>query len=126
MENIMDDPHRHLDVFGAPWKVSKHIRSAIRTLADRNPPKVAMIDAVELLDAEGMARAPGCSLAEIRMSAAKLAPAFYKAESIVSPEQVQQRVNDRIRAIRLLTQTDGYNGWNASQGSARQRGRSRN
>ena len=107
------------------------VLDAALVLGARNPPPAAVIDAVERLDADGMARAPGCSLAEIRMSAGRLAAAICQREGTASAEDADRRATARINAVRVAARKGGGTGNPETGGHgtvsrlARQRGQGR-
>ena len=119
----MKNPPRRLDVFEPVRKMSKPVLDAALVLGSPNPPQPAVIDAVELLDADGMARAPGCSLAEICISAGRLAAAICQRKGTASAEDADRWATARINAVRAAARKAGANGGSGSASrSARQRG----
>lgn len=112
----MKNPPRRLDIFEPVSKMPKQVLDAALVLASPNPPRVAIFDAVELLDAEGMARAPGCSLNEILLSAIQLAMVVGKKYAMLSPDFIELQVTHRIQAVR---KTNGNVGGDDASGSPR-------
>lgn len=122
----MNNPPRRLDVFEPVRKMPKTVLDAALVLGAPNPPQAAVIDAVELLDADGMARAPGCSLAEIRMSAGRLAAVVCQRKGTASAEDADRRATARINAVRVAARKAGGNGGSGpASRPARQRGQGR-
>lgn len=122
----MKNPPRRLDVFEPVRKMPKLVLDAALVLGAPNPPPPAVIAAVELLDADGMARAPGCSLAEIRMSAGRLAAAVCQRKGTASAKDADMRATIRINAVRAERRKGSSTGGpGTASRPARQRGQDR-
>lgn len=106
----MKNPPRRFDIFEPVRKVPKQLQDAALVLGSPRSPRAAIHDAADLLDAEGMARAPGCSSGEIRMSAGRLAAVICERQGMEAAEVARLRTVQRMAVVQRMRAADGSGG----------------